>query len=54
MEITSLNSVNQSIFVMVKSCVLFEVGTEYVNIISSSFGFKVLKVGDRDYFLKQR
>jgi hypothetical protein len=31
MAITSLNSVNQMIFVMVKSCVLFEVRTEFIN-----------------------
>jgi hypothetical protein len=31
--ITSLNSVNQLIFVMVKCSILFEVRTEYLNII---------------------
>jgi hypothetical protein len=33
MAITSLNSVNQLIFVMVKCGVLFEVRTEFLNII---------------------
>jgi hypothetical protein len=33
MAITSLNSVNQLIFVMVKCSVLFEVRTEFLNII---------------------
>jgi hypothetical protein len=33
MAIISLNSVNQLIFVMVKCCVLFEVRTEFLNII---------------------
>jgi hypothetical protein len=33
MAITSLNSVNQLIFVIVKSGVLFEVRTEFLNII---------------------
>jgi hypothetical protein len=31
MAITSLNSVNQMVFVMVKCGVLFEVRTEFVN-----------------------
>jgi hypothetical protein len=31
--IISLNSINQLIFVMVKCCVLFEVRTEFLNII---------------------
>jgi hypothetical protein len=31
--IISLNSVNQLIFVMVKSCVFFAVRTEFLNII---------------------
>jgi hypothetical protein len=33
MAITSLNSVNQLIFVMVKYGVLYEVRTEFLNII---------------------
>jgi hypothetical protein len=33
MAITSLNSVNQMVFVMVKYGVLFEVRTEFLNII---------------------
>jgi hypothetical protein len=37
-----LNSVNQLIFVMVKCGVLFEVRTEFLNIIQTSFGFKEL------------
>jgi hypothetical protein len=49
----SLNSVNQLISVMVKCVVLFEVRTEFLNNIWTSFGFKGLKVGDGDYFLKQ-
>jgi hypothetical protein len=31
--IISLNDINQLIFVMVKCCVLFEVRTEFLNII---------------------
>jgi hypothetical protein len=31
MAITSLNSVNQLIFAMVKSCILFEVRTGFIN-----------------------
>jgi hypothetical protein len=31
--IISLNSINKSIFVMVKCCVLFELWTEFLNII---------------------
>jgi hypothetical protein len=38
--IVSLNSINQLIFVMVKSCVFFEVRTQFLNIILMSFGFK--------------
>jgi hypothetical protein len=52
--IISLNGVNQLIFVMVKCGVFFEVRTEFLNIIYTSFGFKALKVGDGDYFRKQR
>jgi hypothetical protein len=52
--IISLNNINQLIFVMVKCDVLFEVRTEFLNIIWTSFGFKGLKVGDDDYFPKQR
>jgi hypothetical protein len=37
-----LNSVNQLIFVMVKCGVLFEVRTEFLNIIQTGFGFKGL------------
>jgi hypothetical protein len=37
---TRLNSVNQLIFVMVKCGVLFEVRTEFLNNILTSFGFK--------------
>jgi hypothetical protein len=52
--IISLNGDNQLIFVMVKCGVLFEVRTEFLNIISTSFGFKglntSLKMGsDRNY-----
>jgi hypothetical protein len=50
MAITSLSSVNQLIFVMVKYGVLFEVRTEFLNIIYTSFGFRGLKVHDGDYF----
>jgi hypothetical protein len=37
MAITSLNSVNQLIFLMVKCGVLFEVRTGFLNIISMNF-----------------
>jgi hypothetical protein len=50
----SLNNINQLIFVTVKCDVLFEVRTEFLNIIRASFSFKGLKVGDGDYFSKQR
>jgi hypothetical protein len=36
----NLNNVNQLIFVMVKCGVLFEVRTEFLNNIYTSFGFK--------------
>jgi hypothetical protein len=42
--IISLNSVNQLIFVMVKCGVLFEVRTEFLNIIWTSFVFKGLNL----------
>jgi hypothetical protein len=42
--IVSLNSVNQLIFVMVKCDVLFEVQTEFLNIIWTSFGSKELNL----------
>jgi hypothetical protein len=35
-----INSINQFIFVMVKCGVLFEVRTEFLNIIYMNFGFK--------------
>jgi hypothetical protein len=35
-----LNGINQLIFVMVKCGVLFEVRTEFLNIIQTSFGFR--------------
>jgi hypothetical protein len=38
----SLNSVKQLIFLIVKCGVLFEVRTEFLNIIYTSFGFKGL------------
>jgi hypothetical protein len=31
--IISLNSINQSVFIMEMSCVLFEVGTEFLNFV---------------------
>jgi hypothetical protein len=40
--IISLNIFNQLIFAMVKCGVLFEVRTEFLNIIYMSFGFKGL------------
>jgi hypothetical protein len=40
MAIISLNSVNQLLLVMVKCGVLFEVRTEFLNIIFISFGLK--------------
>jgi hypothetical protein len=46
MAIISLNSVNQLIFVMVKYGVLFEVRTEFLNVIYTSLGFKgIIKAG---------
>jgi hypothetical protein len=42
--IISLNSIKQLIFVMVEYGVLFELRTESLNIIWTSFGFKRLKV----------
>jgi hypothetical protein len=41
-----LNSVNQLIFVMVKCGVLFEVRTEFLNNISTRFGFKGLNLNN--------
>jgi hypothetical protein len=41
--IVYLNSVTQFIFVMVKCGVLFEVRTEFVNIVKTSLGFEGLK-----------
>jgi hypothetical protein len=41
-NIISLNSINQLIFLLVKCCVLFEVRAEFLNIISTSFGLKGL------------
>jgi hypothetical protein len=40
----NLNSINQLIFVMVKCGVLFEVRTEFLNNIQTSFGFKGLNL----------
>jgi hypothetical protein len=40
--IISLNNINQLIFVMMKCGVLFDVRTEFLNIIYTSFGFKGL------------
>jgi hypothetical protein len=40
--ITSLNSINQLTCDMVKCGFLFEVQTEFLNIIKTSFGFKGL------------
>jgi hypothetical protein len=40
--IMSLNSINELIVVMVKCGVLFEVRTEFLNIIYTSFGFRGL------------
>jgi hypothetical protein len=44
-EITSLNTINQLIVVMVKCSVMFEVQTEFLNIIYTSFCFEGLTVG---------
>jgi hypothetical protein len=41
--IISLNSISQLIFVMVKCGVLFEVWTEFLNNMQTSFVFKGLK-----------
>jgi hypothetical protein len=42
--IISLNRVNQLIFLMAKSGVLFEVRSEFLNVIYASFGFKGLSI----------
>jgi hypothetical protein len=42
--IISLNSVNQLIFVMVKSCVFFAVRTEFLNTVQTNFIFKGLQL----------
>jgi hypothetical protein len=55
--IIPLNNINQLIFVKVKCGVLFEVRTEFLNIIYRSFGLKgwiKLVIVNSDYFLKQR
>jgi hypothetical protein len=39
---TALNIINNLIFAMEKLCVLFEVRTDFLNIIHMSFGFKGL------------
>jgi hypothetical protein len=49
MAIISLNGVNQLIFVMVKFGVLFEVRTEFLNIIYTSFRFKRLIIPSSHY-----
>jgi hypothetical protein len=51
MAITSLNNVNQLIFVMVKRGVLSEVRTEFLNIIPMSFGFKGYMAFGKQYKL---
>jgi hypothetical protein len=55
--IISLNSVNQLIFVMVKSCVFFAVWIEFLNIIQMSFDFKgfisLLSILYSDYLKEQ-
>jgi hypothetical protein len=43
-----LNSINQFIFVMVKCGVVFEVRTEFLNNIETSFVFKGLRAFDLD------
>jgi hypothetical protein len=43
MAIIFLNSIKQLMFVMVKCGVLFEVRTEFLDVIQTSFGFKGLK-----------
>jgi hypothetical protein len=53
MAITSLNSVNQLISVMVKCCVLFEVRTEFLNIIQTSFGFNLYQDAVRQRALQR-
>jgi hypothetical protein len=40
--IISFNSISELMFVMVESCVLFEVWAEFLNIILTCFGFVVL------------
>jgi hypothetical protein len=44
--IISLNSVNKFMFVMVKYSVLFEIRTEFLNIIQTRFGCRIFK-GDK-------
>jgi hypothetical protein len=48
--IISLNSVNQLIFVMAKCGVLFEVRTEFLNSIYTTFGFKGLNLPNGPFF----
>jgi small-conductance mechanosensitive channel len=45
MAITSLNTANQLIFVMVKTGVYFAVRTEFLNIIWKRFGLQRVKYG---------
>jgi hypothetical protein len=49
--IISLNSVNYSIFVMVKCGVLIEVRTEFLNNIQTSFGFKGLNLNSVNHLI---
>jgi hypothetical protein len=50
--IISLNSINKLIYIMVKWGVLFEVRTEFLNIIYTSFGFNVINHGTKFCRLK--
>jgi hypothetical protein len=44
-----LNSVNKLMDVTVKGCVLFEVRTEFLNTILTSFGLKGLKYKNESF-----
>jgi hypothetical protein len=44
--IITLNSINKSLFAMERYCVIFEVRTEFLNIIQMSFVIQSVKHGD--------
>jgi hypothetical protein len=61
--IISVNSINQLILVIVKCCVFFEVRTEFLDTIETSFNFKrlicsvtfnsIFKMGVINYFIEK-